>query len=133
MNALKLYEMKPIDFNELSKSLTFDDAIDIKAVKSKVLYFFDNKDTVFNGDYSALLANIEEMYLMYNNPAKSSYSRNLSKSISTHKKDELSNTNDYYGILLNPNYIYCFKKVFINFYYTALIYSNHQGYSAGNL
>ena len=100
--------MKPIDFNELSKSLTFDDAIDIKAVKSKVFSLFDNKDTVFNGEYSTLLANIEEMYLMYNNPAKSLDSRKLSKSISTQKKDEVSNPEDHYGILLKFNHIYYF-------------------------
>jgi len=108
MNAIKLFEMKPIDFNELSKSLTFDDAIDIKAVKSKVFSLFDNKDTVFNGEYSTLLANIEEMYLMYNNPAKSLDSRKLSKSISTQKKDEVSNPEDHYGILLKFNHIYYF-------------------------
>jgi len=108
MNAIKLFEMKPIDFNELSKSLTFDDAIDMKAVKSKVFSLFDNKDTVFNGEYSTLLANIEEMYLMYNNPAKSLDSRKLSKSISTQKKDEVSNPEDHYGILLKLNHIYYF-------------------------
>ena len=108
MNAIKLFETKPIDFNELSKSLTFDDAIDMKAVKSKVFSLFDNKDTVFNGEYSTLLANIEEMYLMYNNPAKSLDSRKLSKSISTQKKDEVSNPEDHYGILLKLNHIYYF-------------------------